>query len=481
MPPKAKQSDAPADLVALAGRLQVRHIDTLLPYARNARTHAEGQVKELAASIVEFGWTNPVLGDSRGILAGHGRTMAAKLLFDQGLPVKLPSGEELPLGMVPFIDCEGWSESKRRAYILADNKLALNAGWDVSMLKLELAELAAEDYDLSLTGFHADELAELFAPEIDPNAADPNEIPEVPEEPLSVMGDIWLLGPHRVRCGDSTSITDWDALMQGELADGQFCDPPYNVAYESKLAGSIKNDSMGDRAFYEFLLGFYTCSFAVMKQGAAIYVAHADSEGANFRQAFKDAGFKLASCLMWVKNALVMGRGDFHYRHEPILYGWKTGGAHRWYGGRKQTTVQDLGESSPFEKLPDGRYAVRNGDSVMYVTGDAVVEEAPSTLLHVDKPKRSALHPTIKPTELIEKCLRNNLRAKDIVIDGFGGSGSTLIAAERLGMVARLQEFDPKFVDVICARYYGYTGRLPVHAVTGLEFPRERLDALLAK
>jgi DNA modification methylase len=349
------------------------------------------------------------------------------------------------------------------------------------MLKLELAELSAEGFDLAVTGFSQDELDALFEPLPEENQNDPNDVPETPVDPLSVPGDIWLLGPHRVRCGDSTSITDWEALMQGELADVQFCDPPYNVAYESKLAGSIKNDSMGDKAFYDFLFGFYSCSFSVMKAGAAIYVAHADSEGANFRQAFKDAGFKLASCLMWVKNALVMGRGDFHYRHEPILYGWKTGGAHKWWGGRKQTTVQEVGESSPFERLPDGRYAIKHGDSVLYVSGDATVEEAPSTIIRVDKPKRSALHPTIKPTELIERCLRNNARARDIVIDGFGGSGSTLIAAERLGMVARLQEFDPKFVDVICARYYGYTGRLPVHAETGLEFPRERLDALLAK
>lgn len=463
------------------GKLRLRLVAELLPYARNARTHSEDQIKEIAASMVEFGYTNPVLADSRGIVAGHGRVLGAGLLYAAGTAIKLPSGELLPVGMVPVLDCEGWSDTKRKAYILADNKLAMNSGWDLPLLRLELEELKAEGFDLSLTGFGDTELAELFDPVTEENGQDPDEVPAVPEVPHSVMGDVWLLGPHRVRCGDSTQMSDWDALMQGELADLQFCDPPYNVAYESALAGSIKNDSMGDKAFYDFLLGFYTCSFAVMKKGGAIYVAHADSEGANFRQAFKDAGFKLASCLMWVKNALVMGRGDFHYKHEPILYGWKTGGPHKWWGGRKQTTVQDLGDRSPFEKMPDGRYAVRNGDSVMYVTGDVVVEESPSTIISVAKPKRSALHPTMKPVELIEILIRNNGRAKDIVIDGFGGSGSTLIAAERLGMVARLMEFDEKFVDVICARYYGYTGRLPVHQVTGEEFPRERLDALLLK
>lgn len=459
-------SDQVVPTVVMPEQIVKRKVDDLLPYARNARTHSEDQVAQIAASIKEFGFTNPVLVAGDDILAGHGRVMASK---------------KLGLAWVPTLDLSHLSPTQRKAYILADNKIALNAGWDVPMLKIELEELDADGVDLNMLGFSDAELEDLFDVEVEENGKDPDEVPEVPSLPHTVPGDIWLLGPHRVRCGDSTKQEDWDALMQGEKADAQFCDPPYNVAYESKLAGKIKNDDMGDGQFYEFLLNFYKCSFSVMKQGAAIYVAHADSEGANFRQAFKDAGFKLASCLMWVKNSLVLGRGDFHYRHEPILYGWKPGASHRWYGGRKQTTVQEVGESAPFEKLEDGRYAIRNGDSVLYVSGDAVVEEAPSTLLHVDKPQRSALHPTVKPTILIERCLKNNARHNDIIIDGFGGSGSTLIAAERLGMVARLQEFDPKFVDVICARYFGQTGRLPVHAVTGLEFPRERLEALLAK
>ena len=269
--------------------------------------------------------------------------------------------------------------------------------------------------------------------------------------------------------------------MGGELADIQVCDPPYNVAYESKLAGSIQNDSMSNSAFKEFLLGFYRCSYAVMKPGAAIYVAHADTEGINFRTAFAEAGFQLKSCLMWVKNALVLGRGDFHYKHEPIIYGIKPGAKRAWFGGRKQTTVQSFGEESPFEQVEDGRYAIRHGDKVLYVNADAVVEEAPTTLLHYHKPKRSAMHPTTKPVALFERLIRNHGRANDIVIDAFGGSGTTMMAAERLGMCARLMEFDPKFADVICVRYANYTGRVPVHAVTGEPFPQEVIDRLTSK
>jgi DNA modification methylase len=276
-------------------------------------------------------------------------------------------------------------------------------------------------------------------------------------------------------------MEDWNRLMKGELADIQVCDPPYNVNFSSKLAGAIKNDNMKDSAFKEFLLGFYRCSYAVMKPGAALYVAHSDTESINFRSGLIEAGFLLKSCLMWVKNSLVLGRGDFHYRHEPIIYAVKPGGRRAWFGGRKQTTVQQMGDGAAFEKLDDGRYAVRDGDRVLYVDGSAAVEEVPTTLLHYNKPKRSAMHPTTKPVALWERLARNNARAKDIIIDAFGGSGTTMMAAERLGMVSRLMEFDGRFVDVICVRYAVYTGRLPVHAVTGAEFPMEVIDRLSEK
>ena len=276
---------------------------------------------------------------------------------------------------------------------------------------------------------------------------------------------------HRVMCGDSLAITDWDKLMGGEKADMVWTDPPYNVAYESKLAGSIKNDDMGDTQFNEFLLGAYSCLFSVMKPGAAIYVAHSDREGFNFYTAFKQAGFKQSSCVIWKKNSLVLGRSDYQSSHEPILYGWKPGGSHRWFGGRKQTTIHDLGEGSPFEQQEDGRWVVRVGDEILVVSGEAKVERQESSVIFHDKPKRSKDHPTTKPVGLITRMLKNNARHNDIVVDAFGGSGSTLIAAEMMGMCSRLMELDPKFVDVQCRRYAEFTGRAAVHAETGEPFP----------
>ena len=442
-------------------------VDSLIPYARNSRKHSPDQVEALARSIKEFGWTVPVLVDGKkGLIAGHGRLLAA---------------QSLGLKRVPGIDLGHLTDTQKRAYVVADNQLPMHSGatWDMEILKLEVSELKLEGFDVTLLGF--DDLTDLLDPDVLAPEKDPDEVPDVPEVAFSVMGDQWIMGPHRVRCGDSTNMDDWTALMGGELADIQVCDPPYNVGYESKLAGSIKNDKMGDSAFKEFLLGFYRCSFAVMKPGAALYVAHADSEGINFRVGLIEAGFQLKTCLMWVKNALVLGRGDFHYRHEPILYAIKPGAKRAWFGGRKQTTVQALGDSPAFEKMPDGRYAVRNGDSVLYVDGSAAVEEAPSSLLHFHKPLRSAMHPTMKPVALWERLARNNARANDIIIDAFGGSGTTMITAERLGMCSRSMEFDPRFVDTICVRYFQYTGRVPVHAVTGDPFPMDVIDRLTLK
>lgn len=441
-------------------------IDKLINYARNSRKHSDAQVDMIAASMKEWGWTSPCLVDESGlIIAGHGRVMAAK---------------KLGYSQVPVMVAVGWTDAQKRAYVIADNQLAAAASWDDEMLKVELSDLKLEGFDLDLIGF-GDQLTDLLDPNQTNPGKDPDAAPDVPVEAFSKMGDIWVCGPHRVRCGSSTDMGDWTALMGTELADIQVCDPPYNVAYESKLAGKIKNDDMKDGEFYQFLLDFYTCSFAVMKPGAAMYVAHADSEGANFRSALKKAGFHLKSCLMWVKNALVLGRGDFHYRHEPILYATKPGATRAWFGGRKQTTVQSYGDTPPIQRMEDGRYAIVSEDSIFYLNPDAVVEETPSTLLHVPKPKRSAMHPTMKPVALWERLAKNNARANDIIIDGFGGSGTTMIAAERLGMCARLMEFDPKFVDVIAVRYFMYTGRLPVHAVTGEPFPQSVIDTLTAK
>lgn len=441
--------------------MEVRLVNVadLVPYARNSRKHEPWQIDLIASSIKEYGWTNPVLVADGGILAGHGRIMAA---------------QKLGLARVPAIDLSHLSETQRRAYVIMDNRSAeVGTSWDLEMLKIETDALLADGFDLGLTGFSQDDLAEMFAHiEEVPSENDPDDVPEVGPEPISQPGDVWILGPHRVMCGSSLEIDAWDKLMDGERADICWTDPPYNVAYEAK-AGSIKNDDMADEDFRQFLLDAYLGMYSVMKQGAPIYVAHADTEGYNFRGAFLEAGFKLSGCLVWKKDSLVLGRSDYQWIHEPILYGWKPGAAHRWYGGRKLTTVVEHGEGGSITQLEDGRWAVRTGDSVLVVSGDAEIEEHLSSVIFHEKPKRSSEHPTMKPVGLIEKMLRASARSGDIVIDAFGGSGSTLIAADRMGMSARLMELDPKFVDVIVRRWEKYTGRRAVHAVTGEQFPAE--------
>lgn len=455
-------------------QIALRPLDSLVAYARNARTHSDEQVAQLKSLILEFGWTNAVLIDGDGIIAGHGRCLAAGEIYKQGKQIKFPNGAVIPVGMVPTIDCSGWSDAQRRAYILADNKSAMNAGWDDALLAAELKELDAMGYDMSLTAFEDAEIKAFLSAELDAEPEkDPEAIPDVPPVPMSVEGDVWICGPHRIACGDALAMQTWDKLMQGEMADLCITDPPYNVAYESKLAGSIKNDNMKDSAFRQFLLDAHIAMFAVMKPGAPIYVAHSDTEGLNFRSTFRDAGFKLSGCLIWRKNALVLGRSDYQWQHEPILYGWKPGAAHRWYGGRKLTTIVDYGESGPVQKLEDGRWAIRVGDSTLIVSGDAMLEEVPSSVIYHEKPSRSELHPTTKPVGLWERLMRSSARPGDIVIDSFSGSGTTLIAADRMGMIARVVELDPKFVDVAVRRWEQYTGRQAVHAVTGAPFPKE--------
>jgi DNA modification methylase len=366
----------------------------------------------------------------------------------------------------PCIEVAGLSDAQRRALILADNKLALNAGWDVDMLSSELASLKLDGFELDLLGFSIEELGALFADE--KPSADPDYAPPKPEDPVCRPGDVWILGPHRVMCGDSTQLADYHRLLAGERVDCVWTDPPYNVDYGNRRSDrksigvehkKILNDNLSDSAFASFLFDAFSGMFDSMKPGAAIYVAHADTEGLNFRSAFSAAGFKLSGCLIWRKESLVLGRSDYQWQHEPILYGWKPGSAHRFYGGRKQTTIQELGEQSPFTQLEDGRWQIALGDQFMIVDASAVVQEVIPSLFTVAKPKRSASHPTMKPVDLIERHLKHSARAKDVVLDPFGGSGSTLIAAERLGMCARLMELDPAYVDVIVGRWEAFTGR----------------------
>lgn len=381
-------------------------VDKLVPYARNSRTHSDTQVAQIAASIKEWGWTTPVLVSEDGILiAGHGRVMAARKL---GLPE------------VPVMVARGWTEAQRRAYVLADNQLALNAGWDMDLLSIEMQDLNADGFDLSLIGFDDKTLAALLADSPEDGLTDPDDAPEPTDDPVSKLGDVWVLGGHRLMCGDSTSIDDMEKLTAGQKVDVWLTDPPYNVAYEggTKEKLTIKNDSMGDDQFRQFLRDAYVAADAVMKAGAVFYIWHSDSEGYNFRGAAKDAGWTVRQCLIWKKSSLVMGRQDYHWKHEPCLYGWKEGSAHLWAADRKQTTI-----------------------------------------LEFDKPSRNGEHPTMKPVALFEYQLLNNTKGGDIVLDSFGGSGTTMIAAEKNGRLSRLMELDPKYCDVIVKRWQEFTGK----------------------
>ena len=392
-------------------------IATLIPFAKNSRTHDDAQVAQIAASIKEFGFTNPVLIDeANGIIAGHGRVLAAR---------------KLNLEQVPFIRLTHLSESQKRAYVIADNKLALNAGWDNQMLALELADLQNMDFDLDLTGFTANEIAALMPEQLEPGLTDPDDAPETQDAATTVLGDVWIMGKHRLLCGDSTSVSDLEKLTDGQLVDMWLTDPPYNVAYEGKTkdALKIKNDEMGDDQFRQFLRDSYVSADTVMKPGAVFYIWHADSEGYNFRGAAHDAGWKVRQCLIWKKSSMVMGRQDYHWKHEPCLYGWKEGAGHLWATDRKQTTI-----------------------------------------LEFDRPSRNGEHPTLKPVALFEYQLLNNTKGGDIVLDSFGGSGTTLIAAEKNGRIARLMELDPKYCDVIIKRWQNFTGKIATHAETGMPF-----------
>jgi len=393
-----------------ADKVERRSIGSIIPYARNSRTHSDEQVAQIAASIKEWGFTNPILVDIDGeIIAGHGRLLAA---------------QKLGLKEVPCITAVGWSDAQKKAYVIADNKLALNAGWDNDMLAVEFGELKELDFNLDLIGFDPDELASILNEPETEGLTDEDAVPEVPEVPVTVEGDVWIMGKHRLMCGDSTSIDALDVLCQKELVDMWLTDPPYNVAYEGKTkdALTIQNDEMSDEGFRQFLTESYTAADAVMKAGAVFYIWHADSEGYNFRGAAHDSGWQVRQCLIWKKQTMVMGRQDYHWKHEPCLYGWKGGAGHLWATDRKQTTI-----------------------------------------LEFDRPSKNKEHPTMKPVELFEYQMLNNTKGSDKVLDSFAGSGTTAIACEKHGRMARLMELDPKYCDVIIKRWQEFTGKSAVN------------------
>ncbi|MTI15127.1 site-specific DNA-methyltransferase [Sansalvadorimonas verongulae] len=390
---------------------QLEHwpVEELVPYAKNARTHSPEQISQIARSIENFGFVNPILvGDDKIIVAGHGRLLAAN---------------QLGMLTVPVIVLAHLDEVQRRALVLADNKLAENAGWDEELLRSELQALGDLDFDLDITGFSLEELEELLEDEpTGEGQTEDDDIPEVQEQPVSQPGDLWILGNHRLLCGSATEQADVETLMDGQLADMVFTDPPYNVDYanpekdgKGKKDRRIKNDNLGAE-FYTFLLAAMTNMLLVAK--GAVYVCMSSSELDTLQKAFREAGGKWSTFLIWAKNTFTLGRADYQRQYEPILYGWKDGNDHFWCGARDQ------------------------GDVWFF-----------------NKPAKNDLHPTMKPVELVERAIRNSSKTKDIVLDLFGGSGSTLIACEKSGRQARLTELDPKYVDVIVRRWEEYTGQ----------------------
>ena len=382
--------------------MQLVPIDKLIPYANNARTHSPEQLNKLRSSLREFGFINPVIIDRDfNVIAGHGRILAAKA----------ENISEVPCVFVDYL-----THAQKKAYIIADNRMALDAGWDEEMLKVEIEALQADDFDLGLTGFDEKELAAFFDDDSDTKDDDFDVDAEMEKPCMTKPGDLWLLGNHRLVCGDSTKQETYELLMNGKLANLVVTDPPYNVNYEGS-AGKIKNDNLENEKFYQFLFDAFTCMEKAMANDASIYVFHADTEGLNFRKAFADAGFYLSGTCIWKKQSLVLGRSPYQWQHEPCLFGWKKNGKHQWYSDRKQTTIWEF-----------------------------------------DKPKKNGDHPTMKPILLIAYPIKNSSMSNCIVLDPFGGSGSTLIACEQTNRICHTIELDEKFCDVIVKRYIEQVG-----------------------
>lgn len=379
--------------------MQLISIDKLVPYVNNARTHSAEQILKLRSSLREFGFVNPIIIDREfNVIAGHGRLMAAK---EEGI-------EEVPCVFVDYL-----TDAQKKAYILADNRMAMDAGWDDELLKIEMEELQNLGYDLEFTGFDEKELADLFGVDDKEVKEDEFDLTAALEKASFVeRGDVWFVGKHKLMCGDATSSEDVAKLMEDKKANLILTDPPYNVAFKSSDGLTIQNDSMDNNDFYEFLYLSFKNMADHLENGGAAYVFHADTEGLNFRKAFIDAGFHLAGCCIWVKDSLVLGRSDYQWQHEPVLYGFMQNGKHPWYSDRKQTTIWNF-----------------------------------------DKPKKNSNHPTSKPLDLLAYPINNSTQANAIVIDTFGGSGSTLMACEQMNRICYTMELDEKYASVILRRY----------------------------
>ena len=426
-------------------QIEQRKLVELQPYPNNPRKN-DHAVESVARAIDTFGFNVPILIKSDGsIIDGHLRYKAASYL---------------QLDSVPVLVADHLSEEQVNAFRISVNKLTELAKWDMSLLEQELLALNENDFDLSLIGFSEAELDVMLNGKMP--TKDRDNLPEF-EPPVVNDGELWLLGDHRLFIGDSTKKESYERLLQGEQADLVWTDPPYNVDYSGK-AGKIKNDKMSEEEFFAFLFSFYQQVINCLKPGGPIYVAHADGHpSAAFRQMFIKAGFYYSTCLIWKKSHSTLGRADYHYQHEPILYGWKPGVAHCWYGGRKRKSIIELGDQSLFTLLAGGGYSIVVNNEELIVTGkDLQVESVVPSVMSFDKPLQSDLHPTMKPVALVEHCLINSSCFGDVVVDSFGGSGTTLIACEDRKRKARIIEMDTKFADVIIRRWQEYTVLLAI-------------------
>lgn len=405
-------------------KITIKKVESLIPYVKNSRTHSDAQVAQIAASIKEFGWTNPILVDGdNGIIAGHGRLLAARKLGHRD---------------VPTIELKDLTETQKKAYIIADNRLALNAGWDNEMLTIELNDLLADGFALEVLGFDPKELSALLQPEVIDGLTDEDAVPDVPDEPKTKLGDIYQLGNHRLVCGDSTSIDAVDKLMGGQRADMVFTDPPYGMSYGGdRAAGSTKKGALvkahgmilGDDKTGNDLIALIRDALLsakmVSKSGATFYVCFPWRTYSEFEAAMEECGLIASACIVWDKKSIGLGNANYRPQHEFIFY--CKGGA--WYGDKAQSDVWSLSRGAT------GKY----------------------------------VHPTQKPVELIELALKNSSKCGDTVIDVFGGSGSTLIACEKLNRLAKLMELDPKYCDVIVKRWEDFTGKKAVLLLESVE------------
>ncbi len=425
--------------------IKIVAIEHIKPYEKNPRKN-DAAVDKVAASIKEFGFKQPIVVDKNGIIiVGHARYKAAK---------------KLGMTEVPVLYAEELTEEQVKAYRLADNKTGEFAEWDLELLADELKALEYTNFDMKPFGF-VEENKEVVEDDFDVDAT-------IPEIPITKKGDIWLLGSHRLMCGDSTTQADVDRLMDGKLGSMVFTDPPYNINYEGRTKDKLKilNDAMSDSQFYQFLYDSYICMYNAVGSGSPIYVCHSDSESVNFRKAMKDSGWELKQCIIWVKNSFILGRQDHQWAHEPILYGWKPGGKHKWYGDRKQSTVIQAEDGVYVNNLKDGSFQLTFNNEVQKVvlkvpSYDVLlnVSDELTTTWHIEKPLRNGEHPTMKPIRLCARAILNSSLEGDIVVDLFGGSGSTLMACEQTGRICYTMELDEKYCDVIVKRWEEFTGQ----------------------